>query len=535
MLKDFKKVSSDKSSTTFQHPDGHVIRIAHQHLSKKVQGDLKTLKMADGGEVTDSKKKAPKEQENTQQALPISKETLDEFSNAFSGKNVNEKLQPNAYAEGTPDEPIQSEDVPQQEPQSLFQTILGNVKSPQAADSMTSSENQAPVDPTAGLSPSPSIGGSGNIPLQAPQQQTNPLAQQGQGYMQQLQGGMEQQKQGIQQEAKAQGALGQQQADVLQKAETSQNALMADYQNKVSHYQQQNEALTKAYQDGTIDPQRKWHSMSTGQRVAAVIGIALGGISQAFIGGQNPALQMLNRAVDQDIEQQRTDLGKVPTLLEANYKQMGNLNDATKMTWLQKQDLVKSEIEQAAAKSQDPIQKARAQAAIGQLTQQQAPVLAQLAQSQALLQAHNNGNVDPAAVIRVLVPPQQQQKALDELKDAQNKTSSAKQALKVFDDLNHKFLAGALTRDQRAASIDPIAVSMARDAAGRVNEFEFNAMQKLFPAAGDFTQTRALKRQRLQEFIGEKMHFPTLDLYGITPKAPNTNVSPIEAPKGYKR
>src|SRR4051812_25269584 len=55
----FKKVSSDKHTTTLQHEDGHQIRIMHSALSPKIRGQLAELpshelKMADGGKVADN-------------------------------------------------------------------------------------------------------------------------------------------------------------------------------------------------------------------------------------------------------------------------------------------------------------------------------------------------------------------------------------------------------------------------------------------------------------------------------------------------
>lgn len=49
-LKNFKKMSSDKQSTTLKHGDGHELKIAHKGLSKKMRDDLEKLPLHfDGG------------------------------------------------------------------------------------------------------------------------------------------------------------------------------------------------------------------------------------------------------------------------------------------------------------------------------------------------------------------------------------------------------------------------------------------------------------------------------------------------------
>lgn len=50
----FKKIDSDEHSTTFQHPKGHKITVAHKGLSPKIRGELAALPTfkADGGEIS---------------------------------------------------------------------------------------------------------------------------------------------------------------------------------------------------------------------------------------------------------------------------------------------------------------------------------------------------------------------------------------------------------------------------------------------------------------------------------------------------
>lgn len=56
-----------------------------------------------------------------------------------------------------------------------------------------------------------------------------------------------------------------------------------------------------------IDPKRLWHEASTGQKVAGIIGIALGGLLIPTT-GHNPALEMIDRALARDIQAQQANL-----------------------------------------------------------------------------------------------------------------------------------------------------------------------------------------------------------------------------------
>ncbi len=55
------------------------------------------------------------------------------------------------------------------------------------------------------------------------------------------------------------------------------------------------------------DPARFWNSRSTGQQIAGLLGVVLGGFAAGMKGGQNAALEQMNRAQDKDIDAQRAN------------------------------------------------------------------------------------------------------------------------------------------------------------------------------------------------------------------------------------
>jgi hypothetical protein len=64
-----------------------------------------------------------------------------------------------------------------------------------------------------------------------------------------------------------------------------------------------------------IDPNHWWASRSTGQTIAGVIGLALGGYLQGQ-GLQNPAGQMIDNAIKNDLDAQKTNMNKNISLLK---------------------------------------------------------------------------------------------------------------------------------------------------------------------------------------------------------------------------
>jgi hypothetical protein len=97
-------------------------------------------------------------------------------------------------------------------------------------------------------------------------------------------------------------------------AQAQQQALAAKtaVDAKLADYSKSQEEFTQATNE--LDADRFWHRQGTGQRIGNIISIALSGLGQMLIarggGGQtrNQALDMINLAVDRDIDMQKTAL-----------------------------------------------------------------------------------------------------------------------------------------------------------------------------------------------------------------------------------
>lgn len=78
----------------------------------------------------------------------------------------------------------------------------------------------------------------------------------------------------------------------------------AERDEELYQRQQDFDQSVKALSKASLDPDRFWSSRSTGQKVSGIIGVALGGFLQGARGGPNPALEMINTAIERDIKAQ---------------------------------------------------------------------------------------------------------------------------------------------------------------------------------------------------------------------------------------
>lgn len=209
---------------------------------------------------------------------------------------------------------------------------------------------------------------------------------------------------GINASTKAAGALGDQQAQLLnQNIQSQQNAQVA-YKQQYDELEKERQAHMSDIQQGYIDPQKYWTGDSNGNgshsRVASAIGMILAGFNPT--NKPNAAVDMLKYQMDQNIEAQKQNLGAKQNLLTANLRQFGNLREATDMTRLMQSDIMQNELKTAAAKAASPMAKAAALTAAGQLQMQYAPLQQQMAMRQSMMKLANSGNSDVGATEHML-------------------------------------------------------------------------------------------------------------------------------------
>lgn len=379
----------------------------------------------------------------------------------------------------------------------------------------------APLNTTEDLPPA-------QLPDQVEQSQAAPAQGGGMGgdpygteaYYGSLAKGIEEQKAGHRLAAETAAAQGAQEAQVLAKAQANQESLQNDYKTHYQELETERKHLADDIKSAHIDPNHYWNSKSTGGKVATLIGMFIGGL------GQNDVPALIQQNIDRDIDAQKANLGKKENLLSANMKQFGNLRDAVAMTKVMQSDVIKTQLEKAAALAKGPMEKARALQGIGMIDTQNAQALSQIAMRRTLLNGAKTGQVPPEHVIRMVVPEGERAKAYSELQDAQNMVKARDKAMAVYDAVAKLQTAASRlgspiqSKRQIDAMINSELPGISKMTAGRFTEQDAAMIEKVLRSSlFDDGSTVAKNRQHVFNMFQDKMSFPILKAYGLDPAA----------------
>lgn len=84
--------------------------------------------------------------------------------------------------------------------------------------------------------------------------------------------------------------------------------LQNQIQQNITNFQDRLEQITADIEKTKIDPERFWKNKSTGQKIAASIALALGAFGAGLTGQKNTAAEIINNAINADIDAQESDL-----------------------------------------------------------------------------------------------------------------------------------------------------------------------------------------------------------------------------------
>lgn len=509
-VKKFKKIGSDEKSTTLKHPDGHSIVISHKPLSKELRSQLDSLpmdhernkvnkqtinrdkgqmKMADGGEV-DKKKSKKLDIEEVKDARPLDIEPapeMDDKEDAAQSVYLAEGGEPEIAeveqaAQDIKDAPLDIQPASEQE-----------IAQPQQVDAQPMIDQiAAPVAQQPSLAPA------------------QPAPQPKQGVPEpDLMHGYQSQMQGIQGAAAAEGALGKEQAKTLGQAVEQENQLLHDFKQQYNDLDLERKAHIADINNNLVDPKKYWDDHS---KMATGIGIILAGFNPT--NRPNAAIEFLNHQMDRNIQSQIQNIQTKNSLLNANLHQFGNMKDAITMTKVMQNDMVANQLKQEAAKATDPLVRARALQAAGQLEMQAAPEFLQL-NMRRMLQQQNQGATgqisqqDPASYVPFVVPKEHQKEVFHEIDVAKNTSANMDKIMKNFDDASKENTvlqtgAGLLRTPASVLGMRAMMLPIIHDAEGRVNEFEQKTTSDLEPKPGDTAAKVAAKRVQLLAFLNQK-------------------------------
>jgi len=120
--------------------------------------------------------------------------------------------------------------------------------------------------------------------------------------------------------------------------ESSLQEMKTQFESMIAQRNKRSDELFNEIRNTQINPNRYMQRMSTGGKIMSAIGIVLGGVAQGLLrSNSNPGMDVINKAIDQDIEAQKM-AGESANNLYNNYlKQTQNEISAYQMA---KQDLL---------------------------------------------------------------------------------------------------------------------------------------------------------------------------------------------------
>lgn len=507
-LKEKKPSHSNKDkSIAMMSKGGEIQDPTQQHLMQgdeqpnKIEKDVvshteeRMHKMADGGEVADSQQSS---QEQPPQQAPV---VVNVNSNPLQGAMGPTGAPPQGL-QGIPDQ-TQSIIPPAQQPQ------LQNIPQQQTASQ--------PVQQTVKSQ-------------EQPQQNINDPY--GTGLTQQVfESGLQEKKAGLLGQSQAEQQQGQAQSAALQQSLKAQQQIQQSYQKHYSDLDKERMSFQQDIQNQHIDPNHYFDSKSTGGKIATAIGLILGGIGGGLTHQENPALKMLQMNIERDINAQKANLGKSENLLNANYRQFGNMHDAVNMTHIMQNDIVSNQLKQAAAQAATPAAKAAALKAVGELDMDSSQRQGVMTARKTLLGAANAGAIPPERVVELLVPDAEKKDAYKELQDAQNAVQLRDNTLSAFDQIVElNTLANRASNPlQSHRQIEAIGGAtldkLTKDTSGRVTPQTVDLIKTLLPRLGNSEKTNQIARQKMNDLLSQGMHFPKLKFYGINPESMGRNNS----------
>jgi hypothetical protein len=483
----FKVHSSDEHVTNLIHPKGHFVRVVHSALSKDAASKLKEIPHYYAGTPDGVEEDVP----------PVAAPAPESYGydNGIS------------HLLGL-DEPNQEVGAPASQAPAAFNRYGYTPIAP-------TSEVPQPESALAKQPESASLGEL-SVPQSVAENATvqpgfNPLA------------GIEKAQKGIRSsvmnEANVAGEAGKAQADILQRNRDELQASAEGFQSKYDSLDQERESLKKDIMDGHIDPNRLVGNMTTAGKVSTAVGLILGGLSGGINKTSNPALEYLNKQIENDIGAQKANLGSKDSLLSANLRQFGNLKDAESMTRVHMMDLAKMELEKQAALSQDPMAKSRAQTQLAQMDLGIEQAMAPLRQKQMVIQGLNQGKIAPEVAIETIAStPKEKDELLKESAEyrgyskAKNDLISSWNTVNEFNTVGYKVnnprevISGA-----RGQQLNASLAELNKQLAGRFNIDELKKLESQFsPATKDTDSDRQLKLKNLLNAFSNSQRLPNL-------------------------
>lgn len=364
-----------------------------------------------------------------------------------------------------------------------------------------------------------------------------------------------QEKLGITQSALAQQTGQEQAAKLIGENVIAQQKAQQDYEENAKDITAENNHLFDNIKNGKIDPNQYWNNQSTGSKIAATLGVILGGLSGGITGkGDNPGLAMLQSHIQRDIDAQKDNLTNQTNLYKIGLERYRDERSARQFATLQANTLLQGQLAKVAANTNSQQVVGQMNQMIGQLGVQNASIRSDLAIKQAAMQSMNGpqanqpGGVDPNKVRLLIaagvVPKEEVPKVMKEYDDYEKLQKTLDHTDNVFKQAqaNSTYSERALPhwtptiRDkskQYEAVTDAWLGNITKDTEGRVTPADIELMKASLPKAGDSPELVKTKLNNIKDMIRQKYSFGSLQTYKLLPPNDSTATSTATRQKRF--
>ncbi len=276
-----------------------------------------------------------------------------------------------------------------------------------------------------------------------------------------------------------------------------------------------------------VDPNHFWADKGTGQKISAGIGLFLGGIGSAFTGQANPALGIINKAIENDIDAQKSAMGKNKTLWSMNREGLKDDLAANFATRNQAYVNLQNQIQKIAAQNTSPIAQARAQQLNAVIENEKA--MNNFRRS--LISGPTADNADPSARVNFLVPEAHKKDAFAKIDAAKYTVQNVGKIMDAYDKASSANHVKDYVPGQHNADIDALHTLLGPTIPALEGSARQGLMDALYSGTtpnpiSDSAAAKATKRQALQDYLSSKGgQDSVLNGNGIhLDKFPSTNV-----------
>jgi len=199
---------------------------------------------------------------------------------------------------------------------------------------------------------------------------------------------------------------------------------------------------------------------------------------------------------------------------------MGNLRDATAMTRMITTEAYINKVQEAAARSQDPLARARALQLEGKLRAAYEPEIHAMNLRQTLEQGAKQGLVEPEQLVPLKVPKEHQKDVFHSIDQAKYANAKEDYLMKLYKDAREENtitgIAGRLGRKGPATiALENEMLPLVHDKEGKVNEYEFETTKNFLPHAGTTDERQDELQKGFHNWLMQKKNASTARAFGI--------------------